>query len=288
MLFRRTIRSVLLALALTAGTAELCASAQPANPVSPDLHIVPKSKSLEQKKSGGFTSVLKASALTMGKSLVRQVTYAFGQKQHKQSRLARSLPVTAQQKLLSRADFRAPGALLPAEISIITPMSDKLHGAYQGFLQAISSVTCKTLSSGPVPGIHKGGNEKIFCAAHNFYSANCASVVLCLDHSQGAPSNANRPARAGMTMPSAVAGTLCLNRQDYASARGLATVRGSSALQNHAFARIETVAVSRHARPAKCFPIDPVKGAELLAHGAMGARNALRGDRSRDNRAQSV
>jgi hypothetical protein len=100
---------MLVALALTAGTAALCASAPAETMVSPDLHIVAKSQVLQQKKTeGGFISTLRASAVSLGKSLVQNVTRAIAKQSPRQNHLVRCVVRNSQRAARYRTLFRLP------------------------------------------------------------------------------------------------------------------------------------------------------------------------------------
>ena len=289
MLFRRTIRSVLVALALTAGTVGLCASAPATDRVSPDLHIVPKSKSLEQKKSGGFTSVLKASALGLGKSLVKQVAYALTQKHPRQNQVARSFPFQAKKKLAKGSAYRSPAGMQPVRTALHAPMLEKL-AEIKFILKKISQLPVCTYPRGVFhPEILSESNGEIFCAPHYKGAMTFSMQVSRLDASSVAEAAARGFANpAGCVAQQREDGKGNVYRQACSLGQGREAARDSSPLPYPARHAVGSAVTKEYELSIKHFTIDPVKAAELLAHGAMGARNALRGDRSRDNRAQSV
>ncbi len=289
MLFRRTIRGVLLALALTAGTAGLCASAPAADQLSPNLHIVPKGKSLKHKKTGGFTAVLKASALSLGKSLVKQVRYALAQKHPRQNQFSRSFPFErGQKKLIQGKPNRSPAGGIPlAKNAQPMPLLEQ-RPEVESPLRIVSHLLS-------VDGYFRGLTDpvvvsercwEIFCASHykqgRFFTtwATCP-VASCerttwLEFARSPVDRVVKPHQDGQGWADGHSGSLTESREVLInnSLRACQTASG-----------IGSVTSVEFSLSAKHFPIDPVKGTTLLAHGAVGARIALRGNRSRNHRA---
>jgi hypothetical protein len=288
------------ALAITAGTTGLCASAPAAGRSSAYQHIDRENQVLEQKKGRGFTALLKASAVNLGKSLMRQVQSALVRKHAQPHRIARNLPVREQKWLSKGHRYRSPLYLRP-------------HTAIlNGFMWELISEMEVSLLPGRLrpplvePGAMKSAQSRQnlnrkdaqrFCAQHKdpvlirFFAidglaiyrlapfvpsiAPSMSGLVCLfgqsecEHKDGQINGISR-----VCMPEWVAES--------------AQERSPRRLGRGEIQELISPCPTEFDRLRKHFPIDPVRATALLAHGAVGARNALRGDRSRDNRAQSV
>ena len=288
MVLRRTLRRMLVALALTAGTAALCASAPAETMVSPDLHIVAKSQGLQQKKTGGgFISTLRASAVSLGKSLVQNVTRAIAKQSPRQNHLVRCVVRTSQRAARYRTLFR-----LPAVDAVLHKRESLIYSLYiperQPLIRYISLPQSRSASAdtplNPIIFL-AGGARKLYALHYN------AGYVPAVAISQGGPQL--QPVTGS---PRCVNGIMQPRNGDYPqrwllqshSKGALVAAGGSSHWLQQARLGGQTHMKIWARVAATHFAIDPIKPAELLAYGAMGARNALRRDRSRDNRAQSV
>lgn len=287
MFFRRTIRSILVALALTAGTAALCAIAPAEATVSPNLHIVAKGHSLQQKNTkGGFTSTLKASAVSLGRSLVKQLSHAMVKQLPSQNRLARRVARSSQHAAMVRPVQQLNAAHAAAGNDEILISSPVLSGCS---VPAAHNCLHKTpvdpivTRPGPIP--LDAAKARIFCALHYYsrplFAASVSQEILRRQPVTG------RASRVNSGMQALTKGRSRIWPAQSHRRGSLVAAGGSSHWLHQGRPWVNTAL--KLAQPATIrFPIDPVKPTELLAHGAMGARNALRGDRSRDNRAQSV
>jgi hypothetical protein len=283
-LLRCTGRNLLLALAFTAGTVGLRAATGQARPVFPNQHIVAQSKSLEKKKAVGFTAVLKASAVHLGKILIWQVKQSLAQKQALQHRIARKLPAESQKKLISGHEYRklkgffTVGIVIPACELACLPEADYL-------LQ----YECPASRQGRVLANKRSilGNKSSlskFCAPHHVSNSSSPNFVQCSGIIPASWPSAMEARKLRRSIAKGQKTNMSIVRYQ---ARVPAQSHGIERYSSHCLpwpARGVIFSISLIAHGAKKrFPIDPVRHTELLAHGAMGAPNALRSDRPRDN-----
>jgi hypothetical protein len=137
--------------------------------------------------------------------------------------------------------------------------------------------------------MYKVGDEKSFCAPHytNALLARAQATRLGAGPATGAIAIAH-VSLSGCAARNCAEGYRIVSSKGRRPRQSQGPAHNSSLLPDRAGRGVSSTVTKASQPSIKHFPIDPVKAAELLAHGAMGARNALRGDRSRDNRAQSV
>lgn len=283
-----TLRNTLVSLALLAGSVELCAHA-PGGTATPDLHIVAKNRALQQKNAPGFTALLKTSALSLGKTLLGQVRHSLTVSRKARPRAAAVAmqraacsPDAARPELLPSGHVRHDAVFRPARFSTSPPtqLAPVMPGAARG--QALLPAVKECYVAADYHAIFHGNNGKVFCAPHYAF----LSRHTLASGSRAAESPAPAASRGLISVLGAAspAAPTAVQKQAEAAVFVATPACFSAPLGRQPACRVDFFGAAGKTA-ANRFPIDPVSAAELLAHGAMGARNALRGDRSRDNRA---
>lgn len=256
---------------------------------SPNLHIVPKTKKTEKKTEIGFTAHLARSAKGFGRTFLSLVTAPGSERvksAYKRPARPRGIIEIAQSKHIRQHLTVAASCC---------DMRQNLIGAESICVGGYPEDTVLPADFGQIPGIGPPAEFRALPHQKRSISPDDArlytnySILLRLLKALRPVLHAQQPE---LTTEShlVTSGARPLTAKPGFSANAGAEAEPVSAVRlSFDYGSVPALrALSQIDTARMYFTIDPLKPSTLLTDGPMGARSALRRDRSRDNRPQSV